>query len=53
MLASTEVIKSLAEQNAQLIRGIEANRLRLRWLGVAVVALAFAAVCALAWWLLR
>ena len=53
MLASTEVIKSLAEQNAQLIRGIEANRLRLRWLGVAVVALAFAAVGALAWLLLR
>ena len=53
MLVSTEVIKSLAEQNAQLIRGIEANRVRLRWLSVAVVALAFAAVGALAWWLLR
>ena len=39
MLASSEVIKSLAEQNAQLIRGIEANRIRLRWLTGAVIAL--------------
>jgi hypothetical protein len=53
MLASTEVIKSLAEQNAQLIRGIEANRVRLRWLGVAVAVLALAGVGACAWLLLR
>lgn len=53
MLASTEVIKSLAEQNAQLIRGIEANRARLRWLGMAVAALAFAAAGTLVLLLLR
>ena len=32
MLSSTELIQSLAEQNTQLIRRVEANRLRLRWL---------------------
>jgi len=39
MLASTELIKALAEQNTQLIKRIETNRLRLLWLlGAAIVA---------------
>jgi hypothetical protein len=53
MLASSEVIKSLAEQNAQLIRGIEANRIRLRWLAVAVVSLCIAAAATAVWSLSR
>lgn len=32
LVASSELIKALAEQNAQLIRGIEANRLKVKWL---------------------
>ncbi|MFH2124218.1 MAG: hypothetical protein ABIJ50_12150 [Pseudomonadota bacterium] len=39
MLASSELIKELADQNAQLIRRIETNRLRMLWLS-AVTALA-------------
>lgn len=40
MLASSELIKELAEQNAQLIKRIEANRKRTLWLGVATLVLA-------------
>jgi len=32
MLASSELIKALADQNAQLIKGIEAHRIRIVWL---------------------
>lgn len=32
MLSSTELIKSLAEQNTQLIKRVEANRVRVLWL---------------------
>jgi protein-tyrosine-phosphatase len=46
MLASSELIKTLAEQNAQLIRRIEANRKRLVWLAL-VTALVGVAVFAL------
>jgi hypothetical protein len=52
MRASSEVIKALAEQNAQLIRGIESNRIRLRWLGAAVAGLGFIAAGSLSWQLL-
>jgi hypothetical protein len=38
MLASSTLIKDLAEQNAQLIVRIEALRLRTRWLTLAAVA---------------
>lgn len=39
MLASSELIKALAEQNTQLIMRIEAGRVRVLWLaGVAVVS---------------
>jgi uncharacterized protein involved in exopolysaccharide biosynthesis len=40
MLASSELIKELAEQNAQLVKRIEANRKRTLWLGVATLVLA-------------
>lgn len=33
MLASSELIQSLADQNAQLIKRVEVNRVRLLWLG--------------------
>ncbi len=32
MLTSSELIKALADQNAELIKRVEANRIRLRWL---------------------
>jgi protein-tyrosine-phosphatase len=32
LLASSELIKALAEQNAQLVQRIEANRVRVTWL---------------------
>ncbi|HSI44097.1 MAG TPA: hypothetical protein VK949_07105 [Methylotenera sp.] len=35
MLASSELIKVLAEQNAQLIARIETNRIRMLWLSIA------------------
>ena len=53
MLASSEVIKALAEQNAQLIRGVEAIRIRARWLIGAVLASLAAALATLAWSLSR
>lgn len=39
MLASSELIKTLAEQNTQLIRRIELNRIRLLWLAAAALVL--------------
>ncbi len=36
MLASSELIKSLADQNAELIKRVEANRIRLLWLSGAI-----------------
>jgi hypothetical protein len=39
MLASSELIQSMAEQNTQLIRQVDALRIRVRWLaGAAAVA---------------
>lgn len=40
MLASSELIKTLAEQNAQLIKRIETHRVRLAWLAGATVLIA-------------
>lgn len=40
LLASSELIRSLAEQNAQLVRRIEANRVRLTQLVAALVVTA-------------
>ena len=36
MLASSELIKELADQNAQLVKRIETNRVRVIWLTVAI-----------------
>jgi hypothetical protein len=47
MLASSELIKALAEQNAQLVRRIEAHRRRLRWLSAATAVLAIALLTSL------
>jgi len=40
MVSSTALIQTLAEQNAQLVQRVEANRVRVRWLTVAVLVLA-------------
>lgn len=53
MLASSELIKTLAEQNTQLIARIEANRTRVRWLAVATGAIAFFGIVVLALWFVR
>jgi hypothetical protein len=39
MLNSSELIQTLAEQNAQLVQRVEANRVRVRWLTLAVLLL--------------
>lgn len=40
MVSSAALIQTLAEQNAQLVQRVEANRLRVRWLSLAVALLA-------------
>ncbi|GMU50422.1 MAG: hypothetical protein AMXMBFR31_26480 [Candidatus Desulfobacillus denitrificans] len=47
MFASSELIKELAEQNAQFVKRIEANRKRTFWLGAATLALAIVVFSAL------
>jgi hypothetical protein len=47
MLASSELINTLAEQNAQLVARIEAGRVRLRWLTLVTALLGAIAVSAL------
>ncbi|MCW5660449.1 MAG: hypothetical protein KIT60_22315 [Burkholderiaceae bacterium] len=51
LLASSELIKALADQNAQLIGRIDAQRRKLMWLGVisGVAALAAASSLWLQW----
>lgn len=39
MVSSTALIQTLAEQNAQLVERVEAHRVRVRWLTLAVVLL--------------
>lgn len=53
MLASTELINTLAEQNTQLVARVEALRVRLGWTLVAALALGALAVAALVLPLLR
>lgn len=48
MLESSELIKALADQNAQLIKRIEVNRVRLRWLTVITAVAGIAAAIGLA-----
>lgn len=47
MVASSELMKQLAEQDTQLVQRIEANRVRTLWLAVLSVAGLVAAVVAL------
>lgn len=47
MLASSELIKALAEQNGQLVARIEANRVRMRWLSSAIAVTVIVAVASL------
>lgn len=47
MLASSELTRQLAEQNAQLVQRIEANRVRTLWLALISVAALVAAAVAL------
>lgn len=53
MLASTELIKALAEQNTQLVARIEANRVRVLWLFGGVATAGLVAVLSLALVLMR
>ncbi|MDP1899430.1 MAG: hypothetical protein Q8K96_03110, partial [Rubrivivax sp.] len=46
MFASSELIKALAEQNAQLVKRVEANRVRMLWLTAATGVLAIALIAA-------
>ena len=46
MLSASEVVRSLAEQNAQLIARVEKNRRRLLWLAIFTVGTAAIAVAA-------
>ena len=47
MLASSELIKALAEQNTQLIKRIEANRVRVLWLAAAIAVIGVVALAGL------
>lgn len=47
MLASSKLIKTLADQNAQLIQRIEINRVRMLWLSAATAVIAIVAVLGL------
>lgn len=47
MLASSELIKALAEQNTQLIQRVEVNRVRVLWLSGATAVLAVFSVASL------
>lgn len=53
MLASSELIKTLAEQNTQLIQRAEANRRRVAWLMAATLVIAIVAAVGLALAFLR
>ena len=53
MLASSELIKALADQNTELVQRAEANRIRLLWLSVAVVVAGALAAISLALLLAR
>jgi hypothetical protein len=52
MLASSELIKALADQNAQLIQRVEVNRIRVLWLAGVTAVLGVVTIVNLAWPLL-
>lgn len=39
MRTATQLIRDLADQNAELVRAVETQRRRLRWLGIVLVVL--------------
>lgn len=47
MLASSDLIKTLAEQNAQLVERIETNRVRVLWLSAVLVVVSALAIVSL------
>lgn len=47
MLASSELIKALADQNSQLIQRVESNRIRTLWLSAVVAVIGAIAVASL------
>lgn len=47
MLESTELLEALADQNAQLVKRVESNRIRTMWLTGAVVVLGIVTVITL------
>lgn len=47
MLAASELIKALADQNTQLVKRIEANRVHMLWLSAAIAVVAIAALVGL------
>lgn len=47
MLASSALIKTLAEQNTELIKRVEVNRKRVLWLGSATIVATIIAIFAL------
>lgn len=53
MLASSELIKALAEQNTQLIKRVEVNRIRVHWLAGGTVLLGIVAAASLVLTLVR
>lgn len=53
MLASSELIKSLADQNTQLIKRIELNRVRVLWLNALTVIFGIVAITCLVMTLIR
>jgi len=53
MLASSELIKTLADQNTQLVARMEANRIRVVWLAGATAAFGALAVLAISLVLIR
>ena len=53
MLSSSELIKALADQNTELVKRAEANRIRLLWLSAAVVVAGALAAVSLALLLTR
>lgn len=52
MMATSELIQALAEQNAQLVQRAEANRVRMVWLSAAMVTVVFVMVV-LGWVVMR
>ena len=47
MLSASELIKALADQNTQLVKRIEANRVHMLWLSAAIAVVAIVALVGL------